>query len=132
MNFHQEQRPVEAIKSVVRTAYVEGVHETQDVEVIKGGFHDDFRMLVYGDDRITKVSVEEWLPRIERLKADNPGMWSSKTNCVIEFVDVSGNAAAVKLKVYKGDVHFSDDYMLLYRFPEGWKIVSKIFSVPEG
>jgi hypothetical protein len=26
--------------------------------------------------------------------------------------------------------HFSTDYLLLYRFEEGWRIVSKIFAVP--
>lgn len=36
-----------------------------------------------------------------------------------------------KLNVYKGTTHFSTDYMLLYKFNDGWKIVSKIFTVPK-
>ncbi|NIV44636.1 hypothetical protein GWN49_07160, partial [Candidatus Bathyarchaeota archaeon] len=40
------------------------------------------------------------------------------------------NAAVAKLDVYKGTTQFSTDYMLLYKFKEGWKIVSKIFTVP--
>jgi len=45
-------------------------------------------------------------------------------------VDASGNAAVVKLQVYQGETHFSADYMLPYRFEEGWRIVSKIFAIP--
>jgi hypothetical protein len=43
-------------------------------------------------------------------------------------VDVEGRAAVAKLEVYKSGVYFSTDYMLLYRFSEGWRIVSKIFT----
>ena len=41
-----------------------------------------------------------------------------------------GHAAVAKLDVYKGETHFSTDYMLLYRFDAGWRIVSKVFAVP--
>ena len=47
-----------------------------------------------------------------------------------KLVDVAGYAAVAILDVYRGDIHFSTDYLLLYRFEEGWQIVSKIFSVP--
>jgi hypothetical protein len=46
------------------------------------------------------------------------------------LVDVAAYAAVAKVQVYKGTTHFSTDYMLLYRFEEGWRIVSKIFAIP--
>jgi hypothetical protein len=64
------------------------------------------------------------------MKSDNAGLWESETHFTLVFVDTSSYAAAVKLEIFKGETHFSTDYMLLYRFDKGWKIVSKVFSVP--
>ncbi|MCP4540038.1 MAG: nuclear transport factor 2 family protein, partial [Chloroflexi bacterium] len=113
----------ENIKQVIEKAYIEGIHETQDAETVKGGFHQDFAMLVLGDNAINKVNVDEWLDRLETMKADNPELWSAETIHNFELVDVTGYAAVAKLDVYKGTTYFSTDYMLLYKFEQGWKIV---------
>ena len=118
------------IKQVIEKAYIAGIHTDQDENKVKSGFHHDFAMLVLTEGGLQKVNVEEWLTRVEVMKSDNPGLWASETRCTIEFIDTAGYAAAVKLEVFKGETHFSTDYMLLYRFDEGWKIVSKVFSVP--
>ena len=97
---------------------------------MKSGFHQDFAMLVLQDNAIDKVTVDQWLERVEGMKADNPQLWGAETTHDFAFIDVAGNAAAAKLNVFKGTTHFSTDYMLLYRFNEGWRIVSKIFTVP--
>jgi ketosteroid isomerase-like protein len=120
----------EAVKRVIEQAYIRGIHGNQDEATVKSGFHHDFAMLVLRDDAIDKVTVDEWLGRIETMKADNPELWSGQTTHNFVLVDVTGNAAVAKLDVYKGETHFSTDYMLLYRFEEGWRIVSKIFTVP--
>ena len=120
----------EAIKQVIERAYVQGIHRNQDKELAASGFHQDFAMLVLQDNALEKVSVDEWFPRIEVLKAQNPDMWAAETRCTVELVDVAGYAAVAKLDVHKGTTHFSTDYMLLYKFDEGWSIVSKVFSIP--
>jgi hypothetical protein len=120
----------EAIKQLIEKAYIRGIHGNQDERTVKSGFHQDFAMLVLQDDAIDKVGVDEWLARIETMKAENPELWSAETTYIFELVDVAGYAAMAKLDVYKGNVHFSTDYMLLYRFEDGWRIVSKIFAVP--
>ena len=120
----------EAIKQVIEKAYIQGIHGNQDEETVKSGFHQDFAMLVLQDDTIDKVSVDEWLDRIETMKAENPELWSAETTHNFELIDVAGYAAVAKLDVYKGATHFSTDYMLLYRFEDGWRIVSKIFAIP--
>ncbi|MFC1565188.1 hypothetical protein ACFL6G_09650, partial [candidate division KSB1 bacterium] len=53
----------EAIKKVIVDAYIIGIHTTQDENLVKKGFHKDFNMLVFQDDNIDKVDVDEWLPR---------------------------------------------------------------------
>ena len=119
-----------AIREVIEQAYIEGIHGSQDEATVKSGFHEDFAMLVLQEDRLEKVDVDEWLRRLETMKADNPDLWSAETRHEFRLVDVSGHAAVAKLDVYKGDTHFSTDYMLLYQFDGGWRIVSKVFAVP--
>jgi len=121
----------EAIKKVIDGAYINGIHGTQEKKLVKNGFHKDFNMLVLRDNNIDKVDVDEWLKIVEKMKLDNPDLWDSKTEYDFAFVDATGNSAVAKMNVYKGQIHFSTDYMLLYKFEEGWKIVSKIFNVPK-
>ena len=64
------------------------------------------------------------------MKKENPALWESKTSYDFRLVDITKNAAVAKLDVYKGTTHFSTDYMLLYKFEECWKTVSKIFAIP--
>jgi hypothetical protein len=127
---HMENTEKETIKGVIEQAYIEGIHRTQDEATVRGGFHADFAMLVLQDNVMQKVSVDEWFGRIETLKADSPDLWSAETTHSFKLVDVAGYAAVAVLDVYKGEIHFSTDYLLLYRFDDGWKIVSKVFSVP--
>lgn len=122
----------EAIRQVIESAYIQGVHGLQDLALVQSGFHEDFAMLVLHGNAIEKVAVEEWLERIEVMKAEDPSLWEAETQYTIELTDVSRNAAVAKLELYKGESHFSIDYMLLYRFEEGWRIVSKIFATGES
>ena len=120
----------EAIEEVIVEAYINGIHRTQDKSKIESGFHPDFAMLVLNKNNIEKVTAADWLVRIEKMKKDNPELWQSKTSYDFQLIDIAKHAAMAKLNVFKGTTHFSTDYMLLYKFDEGWKIVSKVFTVP--
>ncbi len=125
-----ENAEAQAIRQVIEKAYIQGIHGHQDDRKVRSGFHQDFAMLVLQDGALDKVGIEEWLRRIEDMKADNPKLWSAETTHNFRLIDVAGYAAVAKLDVYKGETHFSTDYMLLYRFEDGWKIVSKVFAIP--
>jgi hypothetical protein len=43
-------------------------------------------------------------------------------------VEISGNAAVVKLELTRGGKHVFTDFLSLYRFPAGWMIVGKTFQ----
>ena len=120
----------QAIEQVIEKAYIRGIHGNQDEKTVRSGFHRDFAMLVLQGNALEKVMVDEWLARVEVMKTENPELWEAETRHTFELVDVNGYAAVAKLEVYKGTTHFSTDYMLLYRFEEGWRIVSKIFVIP--
>jgi ketosteroid isomerase-like protein len=116
----------EAVKAVVKTAYVDGVHAKGDSALMRQGFHPDFRMLVLREGVMTAVTLDDWAARIEKgareAKAPRPGVRHEFT-----IVDVTGNAAAVRLELHRAGKHVFTDYLSLYRFPDGWKIVGKTF-----
>ncbi|UCH63286.1 MAG: nuclear transport factor 2 family protein [Fidelibacterota bacterium] len=120
----------EDIRSVIDEAYIRGIHGDQDEALIRSGFHEDFQMLVLAENAIEKVGIDDWLTRIEGLKKDNPELWSAEASRQYKLIDAAGYAAVAVLDVYRGETHFSTDYLLLYKFDEGWRIVSKIFSIP--
>jgi hypothetical protein len=119
------------IKQVIQKAYIQGIHGSQEEQLITSGFHEDFNMIVFQDNQITRVDTKKWLPRIEEMKKKNPALWQGKTEWQFELVDVKGNCAAVRIRVTKNSIYFSTDYMLLYKFSDGWKIVSKIFTIQD-
>ena len=117
---------VDAVKAVVKSAYVDGVHARPDAGAMREGFHPSFRMLVLKDGVVSPVTLEEWAGRIEKAaerKAPPPEIRADFTS-----VDVTKDAAVVRLELYRGGKHTFTDYLSLYRFPDGWKIVSKTFQ----
>lgn len=118
---------VEAVKAVVKSAYVDGVHVRGDAALMRAGFHPGFRMLVLKDGALTPVTLDDWAGRIENGAAERKGPLPEIRH---EFtrVDVTGDAAVVRLELHRGGKHTFTDYLSLYRFPDGWKIVSKIFQ----
>lgn len=116
-----------AIRAVIEGAYIQGVHIKQDPEAMKKGFHPGFNMLVLKDGKMIKVPISQWIEKVEGIKKKNPGPSKVKTTHRFLLIDVTGNAAVAKIEVYKDSVHVFTDYMTLYKFKEGWKIVNKIF-----
>ena len=120
----------EKIEQVIINSYINGIHGNQDEENIRIGFHYDFEMNVLKDDEVEKVSIDKWLRRIEKAKKEKPELWKEKTRYTIS-IEHYNYAANAKIFLYKGETHFSTDFMLLYKFPDGWKIISKIYSSPQ-
>lgn len=118
----------EAIKKVIEEAYIHGIHIAQDEQAVKSGFHQDFTMLVLQDNAIKKVTVDAFLEMVKKRIAENPDLRNVKTTHDLALIDVTGNAAVAKIELYKDGKHVYTDYMSLYKFEEGWKIVNKIFE----
>lgn len=116
------------VKAVVQSAYVEGVHAKGDAALMRQGFHPDFRMLVLRDGKMSAVTLDEWVGRLEARNKENPNAAKPAIKAEYPIVDITGNAAVVRVELYRDGKHAFTDYLLLYKLPEGWKIVSKIFQ----
>ena len=115
-----------AIEVVVKTAYVDGVHAKGDAALMRQGFHPDFRMLTLRDGTLTPVTLEEWIARLEKGNRERTGA-RPEIGHQFTHVDVTGNAGVARVEIHRSGKHVFTDYLSLYRFADGWKIVSKIF-----
>ncbi|MEX1137812.1 MAG: nuclear transport factor 2 family protein [Bacteroidota bacterium] len=114
----------QAIRDVVERAYVQGIFVLRDSVAVKNGFHKDFILSVHHEDGIIIAPLRMWL---DRLKLDGKPSGDDVRH-VVETIDVTGNTAVIKLRLYVNDKQEYTDYMGLYRFSDGWKIVNKIFQ----
>ena len=118
------------IKNIIQSAYVEGLQNEGDTVKINMGFHHGFDLLIPGKNgELEKYSLSEWKAKIKTNLSSGklPRKGEDKISVKFLFVDVTGNAAVAKFEFYVGSKLTFVDYQSLYKFQDGWKIVSKIF-----
>ena len=120
------QSDEEAVKAVVTSAYINGIQNRGSVDDIRKGFHPSFTMLRVMENEVKPLPIEEWITNIEKAKRDNPAA-PPKTEGKFINVDVTGTAAVVKLELYREGKKTFTDYLVLSKFTEGWRIISKSF-----
>ena len=120
----------EVIKNVIQTAYVDGLQNEGDFKKIDAGFHPDFELLGIGkDNEMWRLSITDWKKSVEKKLKEGKLPKKGKDKVSIKFlsVDVTGTVAVAKFEFYVGDKLVYIDYQSLYKFSDGWKIVSKVF-----
>ena len=120
------QTDEEQVKQVVMRAYVGGIHNGGPVEDIRKGFHPTFAMLRLTDNQVKPLPIEEWITNIEKSRTQQTTA-PAKTEGKFVSVTVTGTAANVVLELYRNDKKTFTDNLLLYKFTEGWRIVSKTY-----
>jgi hypothetical protein len=116
----------QAIEAVVRSAYVDGVHARPSGAAMRAGFHPDFRMFALRHGALTTVTLDEWAGRIDKAAAEGKAP-APEIRAEFTRIDVTGNAAVAQVQIRRDGKHIFTDFLSLYRFPDGWKIVGKIF-----
>jgi hypothetical protein len=122
-----ESEDVTAVKAVVTSAYVEGVHRQGDPALMRAGFHPDFRMYTLREGKVGFVPLEEWAERISRGAKERKGP-APKIEADFAQVDVTGSAAVARVELRRDGKHAFTDYLSLYKQPDGWRIVAKTFQ----
>ena len=115
----------QAVVKVVTDAYINGVHVSPSAAAMRQGFHPDFRMLVLTEGKMTAMPLDEWVGRIEKGAASSGPR--PKVTSEIPLVSVEGSAASVRIEIFRDGRHTFTDFLSLYRFADGWKIVGKTF-----
>lgn len=119
-----------AIKKVIQTAYVEGLQNEGNKDKIESGFHEHFHLLGISEgDEIWHLNITDWKARqIEKRENGKLPLEADKQVTVkFKSIDLTGTAAVAKLEFYIGEKLTYIDYISLYKFESGWKMVNKIF-----
>ena len=123
----QEQKTEqEKIKFCVEQA-INALSNTGEIAIMKKYFHPGFEIMTLKEDnRLHKTPIYNWLEKTTIRKKQNKYPPEKKVTIEFENIEITGNAAIVKFKYYKGEIHTCTDFMCLYKFNEGWRIVSAI------
>ena len=114
-----------AIVAAVDRAYVQGIHLDADAEKVRGGMHESFVMLVRTETGVSTVTRDQWIARLKPREASAP---RPDVKADITVLDQTSDAAVVKVALHRDGKQQFTDYISLYRFPDGWKLVGKIFQ----
>ena len=120
----------EAIQNVIQSAYVEGLQNEGDAVKIDAGFHPGFNLLGIGKgDNIWKLPIYTWKENALNDVKSGKKPKAGDDLVTVKFlrVDVTGTAAMGKLEFLVGGKPTYVDFISLYKFENGWKIVNKIF-----
>ena len=113
-----------AIVEVVDRAYVQGVHLDADAAKMRSGMHESFVMFVKTEEGLNQLTRDAWIARLKPRAASDP---RPDVKAKIAVLDQTGDAAVVKVDIFRGGKQIFTDYISLYRFPDGWKLVGKTF-----
>lgn len=119
----------EAVKKVIQSAYIDGLHNKGDLQDIEKGFHPGFVLLGVNNNSLTQYPIYSWIESVNKKKKEDPSPLKPEQKMVCEYlqIDVVGTAAMAKIQLKKNDVLIFTDFLLLYKFEEGWRIVSKTY-----
>lgn len=120
------QNEEKAIKKVIQEAYIDAMQNLGDLELARKGFHPEFEMLLFRNGQMSKFHIKDWMERVEHRKANPP---LNPPNITGKFIDleITGTVAVVKLELYRDGNKIFTDYLSLYKFEDGWKMVSKVY-----
>ncbi|MDA3942627.1 MAG: nuclear transport factor 2 family protein [Bacteroidetes bacterium] len=117
------QRDQALIKKVIQEAYVEGIFLRGDAELLKKGWHPECDIVIFENGGITKLPAKYWIDRLEKKPIPlDPSVTYNFTD-----VQVTGYAAIAVIEIFSDGKQIYTDYMCLYKFTDGWKIVTKIY-----
>lgn len=103
---------------------LEAIYVTGDEATIRSVVHPDYAVLLVENDTLGEYTGSQLLADIARSKAAGRFPIFPDLRFTLASVDVVGDTAAVKVIVHQSGVHTCSDFILLYRFRDGWKFVS--------
>ena len=119
----------EAVKKVVQESYVDAMFLKGDPAAVAKGWHPGCDIVQFVNGNLMKAPAYNFVRRFER----QPLPLDPKARAVFKTIEVSGYAAVAVLELLSGDKPVYTDMLSLYKFDDGWKIVTKIFyAYPRG
>jgi hypothetical protein len=118
---HRESADEAAIRAAI-DHYFQG-HATGDGSHFRAVFHPESKLFAIREGKFWQLSSADYAARA----AGKPAPDEAQRKRWIERIDVTGDAAVVKLILDYPGTRFTD-YMAMLRVDGQWKIVTKIFQ----
>src|SRR5258705_496429 len=96
-------------------------------ENIRKGFHPSFNMLRLVKNEVKPFPIDEGIKNIEANRVKKAGATIAKVEGKFISATIAGTAGNVVLEIYRDGKKIFTDNLLLYKFNEGWRIVSKTY-----
>jgi len=121
------------IKALIESCYVHGAFNELNPEAMKRGFHPDFAIFSPKGEEIGKYPIADWVESTAKRQGSEDfdpakNVWEHR----FASVDVTGDAAAVKIELSREGKHVFTDYLSLLKFDSGWRIVAKVYHRHES
>ena len=114
-----------AVKAVIQNA-VDAMYNNGDVAQIQQYYHPDYELLLLVEgNQLYKMSLKDRLGHVREALANNQFPAHEQVSIQFEIVDVAYSTATVKFDYFRADRQTCIDIMTLYKFDEGWRIVSQ-------
>ena len=114
------------IKELVLASYIHGAFNEQNTQAMRDGFHPIFKIHGVADGSLRAYPIDEWIGAIDERKA-KPDYERENWTHQFPIVDVTGDAAIVKVELFHDSKHVYTDYLSLLKFDDGWKITDKVY-----
>lgn len=122
-SINQDDAIKSEIQKTVESAYINGVFIKGDAEAMKKGWHPDSNMFINAKGELNKWAIKNWFKVVEEKGAADPTI-----KYEFPIIDYTENTALVKVQIQqKGKLKYSD-YLTLYKFKDGWKIIAKSYN----
>jgi|GEM_PF-6737711 len=115
------------IEKIITECYLQPLYGNGDLKEIQKGFHEEFSMYVLYQGKFYLRTRTEWIANITATRARN--LPKKKWDWQFETIDSEGQTAVVKLRIFEDDKLKYVDYLTLYKFEQGWKVITKQFSM---
>jgi hypothetical protein len=115
------------IKELINRAYINGIHNNGDLNDVRNGFEPAFEMFLFENGIVTKLSIGDWIIRIEENKKKNPNPPINLASANFLSIDIVENTASIKFELLRGGKVLFTDFMYLYKINGDWKIVGKVY-----
>ncbi|WP_425236477.1 nuclear transport factor 2 family protein [Ulvibacterium sp.] len=123
----QELDDKSLIETIITECYVEPLYLNGNLDKIKQGFHKEFTMYVLYKGEFYMTSRAKWIENIKATRARN--LPQKNYSWQFEIIDYEGQTAMVKLRIDEERELKYVDYLTLYKFQDGWKVITKQFSM---
>lgn len=120
-----------AIEEVIREAYINGVYNTGYMLSVTQGFSPDFTAIVFEDkDQSRLETIEDWVKKTEQNKASGnlPLKGDQEVSFSIVKLEISNNIANARVQFMVGGKVQHTDFIGLYKFSTGWKLVNMMYE----